>query len=171
MMAAQESENAVDRPRLGDQPDNFHLPAAPRADQWVLAKDLLDQVGPAAPRGFAGDPPLLLLPLSMVLVFRGLQRSSAVTCMVLEGAIHLAIRDRPGAEEALDALAQLGAGLDFEQEVRLHFDLEALGVDQAQQHLGVAGILLDQFAKLEDRVLADLQRDVDPELAREPLGT
>jgi hypothetical protein len=41
MVAAQESENGVDRLGFGDQPENFHLTAAVPADQRVVAVDLM----------------------------------------------------------------------------------------------------------------------------------
>ena len=82
MMPAQERQNGVDRLGLGDQRENFHLPAAYLTDQRVFAIDLIDQVSPAPVLGFARDPVLLLPPLGRVSVFRGLQRSSAVTRMV-----------------------------------------------------------------------------------------
>jgi hypothetical protein len=39
MMPAQEAENGVDRLRLSDQRENFHLPAAMLADQRVFRCD------------------------------------------------------------------------------------------------------------------------------------
>jgi hypothetical protein len=93
-------EDPLDHPRLGDERDDPHLPAATGADEWVDLVDAADELRPAA----AGRPPLEAGPL----VLGGWRRQRSPTADG-HGRLPRPARPHDAGIAGLDALEERGA--------------------------------------------------------------